>query len=379
MNFSYTVAPAGQSTRDSGDPLGLRAVATRIARDLVPGLTQTTTMTSGYSLLCLGLQVAHSLNSVGRAISADDAFLRFETWWVLAQVGAGCDTRLPGTRRARQVLEAMVRSGSVDLDVSRLLRHQLSTGLWGSYRRSAEHFGLILRHGGGRGTKPTVFRLAGPGCGDDLAAAARMAITGGGAVQLAARLREGVVDTERISGICVGDAPTARELKILTACIQAVDKTAGSPLRNLHRSYERAGNHLSLSTPHMAELTPLQRRALRAARELRSILTEIEPDFRAYITEGAKIEVTKKWLRDRDLSLFNEWDLLADMERLRRHCLDLGVTRGIREHHAAVCERRGSTPWERGDTDDVKRPEAFDEPRFALPSAKALFDEGVSP
>jgi len=129
----------------------------------------------------------------------------------------------------------------------------------------------------------------------------------------------------------------------------------------------------------MAELTPLQRRALRAARELRSILTEIEPDFRAYITEGAKIEVTKKWLRDRDLSLFNEWDLLADMERLRRHCLDLGVTRGIREHHAAVCERRGSTPWERGDTDDVKRPEAFDEPRFALPSAKALFDEGVSP
>ena len=130
MNFSYTVAPSGQSTRDSGDPLGLRAVATRIARDLVPGLTQTTTMTRSYSLLCLGLQVAHSLNSVGRAISADDAFLRFETWWVLAQVGAGCDTRLPGTRRARQVLEAMVRSGSVDLDVSRLLRHQLSTGLW---------------------------------------------------------------------------------------------------------------------------------------------------------------------------------------------------------------------------------------------------------
>ena len=41
--------------RETGDPLGFREAANQIARILVPGLTQRTRMTRGFTLLVLGL------------------------------------------------------------------------------------------------------------------------------------------------------------------------------------------------------------------------------------------------------------------------------------------------------------------------------------
>lgn len=76
-------APDLSVTRDGGDPLGLRAYANRLARELCPGLTQTTRRTRGFSLLTLGLQFA--LQSEDED-SANDCFLRFERLFVVAQV-----------------------------------------------------------------------------------------------------------------------------------------------------------------------------------------------------------------------------------------------------------------------------------------------------
>jgi hypothetical protein len=62
--------------RDTADPLGFRAAAVRVARRLVPALTQSSFRARGFSLVCFGLDAGRRPPTLlDRAI--DDAFLRF--------------------------------------------------------------------------------------------------------------------------------------------------------------------------------------------------------------------------------------------------------------------------------------------------------------
>ena len=90
-------------SRDSGDPLGFRAYANRLARELVPGLTKANQLTRGFSVLCLGLQIAQSTGASEAEVR--DRFLRFERLWVASEVRSlGDDAVFPGKRRAAQLL-----------------------------------------------------------------------------------------------------------------------------------------------------------------------------------------------------------------------------------------------------------------------------------
>lgn len=84
------------STRDGGDPLGFRSYANRLARELVPMLTQSTFQTRGFSLLCLGVEVAAKTQSEA---DAQRAFQHTERLWAAASVfHQGDDAPVAGKR-----------------------------------------------------------------------------------------------------------------------------------------------------------------------------------------------------------------------------------------------------------------------------------------
>jgi hypothetical protein len=85
FTFGWTCADLeAVVTRHSGDPLGLRAWANRVARDLTPGVTDVMNRVQGYAVFCAGLLIADDAAS-DKLISANEAFLRFEALWVHAQ------------------------------------------------------------------------------------------------------------------------------------------------------------------------------------------------------------------------------------------------------------------------------------------------------
>src|SRR5664279_2159822 len=86
FTFGWTCADReAVVTRHSGDPLGLRAWANRVARDLTPGVTDVTNRVQGYAVFCAGLLIAADAVP-HRVIAANEAFLRFEALWVHAQI-----------------------------------------------------------------------------------------------------------------------------------------------------------------------------------------------------------------------------------------------------------------------------------------------------
>ena len=147
LTFGWTCADReAVVTRHSGDPLGLRAWANRVARDLTPGVTDITNRVQGYAVFCAGSPHRRRCRP-HKVIAANEAFLRFEALWVHAQTrhrlaGAAID-RCPGSRAAQrmQTQSPVARS-------ARLLTQQLSSGVFGAYRRSAIRFGLAYLRGG---------------------------------------------------------------------------------------------------------------------------------------------------------------------------------------------------------------------------------------
>ena len=149
VTVTYSVVPEDlvSSDRESADPLGFRSVANSIARDLVPGLTNSTWLPRGYSLVCLGVDFAQAGDTPARR---NDRYLRFERLFVLAaQLKNGDEHPYPGKRVAARLLGQPGERAPLD---RALLSRELAGGMWSTYRRSAINLGLLRQVG--RGAKP---------------------------------------------------------------------------------------------------------------------------------------------------------------------------------------------------------------------------------
>lgn len=384
MKFALSVPPSEPRTRDSGDPLGFRSIVERMARDIAPGLTQSTSLTRGFSMSCLGLRVAKDLSHSRKAkVEVDAGFLRFETWVVLCLTQHDQRCRLPGKQRAKQYLAAAghVRGFRVDLDQQRLLRNQLATGLWGLYRRSAMTHGLLTRQPGPRHSRPSAHALTtyGRGSGEALAQAARETLTDSGSWQIGPLLRYGTVTDADLKQLPYGDEPSDDEVLQLGLALGRSDALRGAPLGRLHDSFDRANGELSLRSVHVSMLTPAQAAAVRAARLLRPIMREFETSLRAVITEEQPKKVSSSSLSLLSKGLFSSWDPGAYIPMLVAHCESNGVIDGLVAHHRSLYEQRGSTPWEIGDSDPSKLVERYRDPDIGLSAPANLFREGVIP
>jgi hypothetical protein len=353
--------------RDAADPLGFRAVANRAARRISPGLTQSTTSIRSFGLLLIGLDLASN------AGNPDEAFQRFERMWVLATEAAANDgedvTSYPGSQRAKQILNA----GEDKVNLTRpLLTRQLSSGLWGAYRRSAERFELITRVDGTprRGTRPASYQLT--ASGQDVQRVAKSAIVTG-KPHLQSWIRKGHCPRRLLDEFNPSVGCKPEEAQALSAPVQRVDERDGRPLGRLRNHFARQ-NGLSLRKLALKDLTVDQQQAVRIARAVDLLVERIEDPFRRWISGDSSS-------RDAELraaAALPEWDTLLDLgelgvEQLR---LELQANAGVdtlQRYHERLCELRGAPHWERPDpSKDFGEP-----PDFGLSAPRRLFEDGL--
>ena len=122
-------------------------------------------MTRGFGLLCLALSLTNQY------LDADELVVRFERFHVLAQVNEfGNGATWPGKLRAIRLIDEAANTDRVKLDEP-ILDNQLSSGLWGAYRRPARLFGLTRPVGNRVDGRPSSTMLT--QLGRDLASATR--------------------------------------------------------------------------------------------------------------------------------------------------------------------------------------------------------------
>ena len=111
--------------QESGDPLGLRSWANRVAQQLVPGLRNGTDRVQGFGLICAALALADRAGFLD--LGPDETFLRLERAWVLSQAAHRRSDEgvspWPGNRQAQQFLN----DKTADLGAP-LLSRQLQMG-----------------------------------------------------------------------------------------------------------------------------------------------------------------------------------------------------------------------------------------------------------
>lgn len=364
-------APNLLLTRDGGDPLGFRAYANRLARELCPGLTQSTRSTRCFSLLTLGVHIANKFEEAER----NERFLRFERLWVAAQVARfGDKTTFSGKRRAGRIVESARQTGKLQLDVP-ILTAQLSMGIWGTYRRSAALFGLILAKGRG-GPRHAKLTAKGRELADLLCQQVAPK------VQFKTYLAkpaapESLLDV--IDPLGTGTQPSEEECSLLTERMERFDRRHEHALGRLRSCFDQQGGDLDLDELDAERLSPHQRPALQAARGLKRLLLEIEKPYRTWVT-GASEEV------DIDSSIWahEAWDIARRRGEIEvTHLRDRITNRQqdpmaqLHAHHEWLTELRGGIVWKQGDEDPTKA--AFTMPDFGLSAPAQLFAEGVNP
>lgn len=361
-------------TRDTADPLGFRGWANQLARDLVPGLTQVTFRTRGYSLLCKGLLLAQSVAERKQADPVD-AFLRFERLWVGAQRAVhGEHARWAGVRMASVLLS----EDSYRLDKA-LTSQQLYSGLWGAYRRSATALGLIQPIGHRSG--PAAYKLT--TLGSELASAVTKAAFVE-KVRLADHILKESLQVDVLKSLIAqeppGNQPSAREVEILSKAMMVADEAQDNALRRLRRSYDqRNRRRLELDALVQAEeLSAVQHRAATAARDLRELMLAVEEPYRRWVTGSPVDPIPRAIWRHVGWETVHRWPVpeLVSLHALMRSLPEgMAAFEAIQQHHARLMEQRGAEPWER----DIETPtrSAYQAPDFCLPSASQLFAEGV--
>jgi hypothetical protein len=350
--------------RDGADPLGFRAAANRAARRIAPGLTQSTSSIRAFGLVLVGLDLAMGSRN------PDETFQRFERLWVLASeatraAGVAVD-RFPGSQRAQRMLNGS--TGTLDL-ARPVLSSQLSTGLWGAYRRAAVHFELIQRQGSN--TRPSAHKLTAAGHRVRLATWAEIRF---GQPQLSHWLKVGVIGRDRpVEWLQPGIGCSAREAAALSAEIRRVDGDAGGPLGRLREHFEHTGG-LALSRLRLSSLTDDQSDAVRTARAIDRLMDEIEAPFRSWVA-GGKAAPPPHW---REVASHPDWNVVLcagehDLAHLQQALADRPHVESVRSHHRWLCEQRGARPWEPNDQDK----EHLEPADFGLSAPRLLFSDGL--
>jgi hypothetical protein len=373
LNVAWTDAlePDDVRTRDGGDPLGFRAYANRLAREIVPGLTQATAMTRGFGLLCLALDVAMSQNPINEA-AVRERFLRVERIWVAAEaLRTNGEGWFPGKRRAWRLVQG-VAEYPVNLPI---LDEQLSSGIWGAYRRSSSAFGLIYGAGG------RVVRLSETvltPSGHQLANALRT--NAGGHVQLGHWATESnrTVPVSTLGLVEAEPGPTEQETALLSHGMASYDARHEQALSHLRVAYEQQ-DELDLKTIDLAVLSGRQRRAVEVARSLVAVIEAVEKPFRHWVATGKRSQIPKSvwsaeiWKAakvDGETALMHLHDLAVDAPAAKALDIVLG-------HHRWLARERGAPQWAPGDGREAAL--VNEAPTFTLRAAKSLFDEGVAP
>lgn len=400
MRISYSVPPEdlwGQ-VRDNGDPLGFRSVATAIARDLVPGLTQSTNVGRGFSLVCLGLHFARVPRNNGNVNSPNKVnkrYLRFERLMVLAareRDPSPSGFPFPGVRSADRLLQR----DPVSLEKP-LLTNELGSGLWGAYRRAAIEFGLIeLRQNvqSRRSTKPADHRLT--KSGTDLVKRASDRILEGHHVR--PTLDGGFATRNYLKHLNVTGTCSPKERTVLRRALGSFDKKQGGAHRRLATSYAEQGT-LDLSSLKVEGWPDSHRRAAEAARAVTRLIDTYEKVIR--LAAIGQDEQTHKIafvpVPAADWDLIGRWDrvgltrlrdLIAPPDANGQKTMHTSGGPSAAVSHATVLDRlfdfhqmlaaeRGGLPWERGQ-EPIGR-SVYNPPDFALSSAESLYAEGITP
>lgn len=365
VTISYSVVPDDliPGTRDGGDPLGFRAVANLIARDLVPGLTQSTDVARALSLLCVGLHYGHA----GPAgTSVDETYKRFERLWVLStqcRTPRGAD--FSGVRAARRLLT----HHDTDLPLTTpLLQNELGAGMWGAYRRLALSLNLIEQTRSG--TRPAQHRLT--ESGRQLAAAARKKINNGR--HIGPRLTGGSAPLDLLRGLRATTKCSPAETQIISRQLGQYDRRVDGAHSRLHAAYVAAGV-LSLDTMHTAPWPPGHRAAAVAARAITTLIDNYERSFRIAAVEGAAQDPAP--LSDATWAAIGHWDAVG-IGRLRPAlATSKDPIAQLFSHHEDLSRLRHSIAWERGQTAEDRL--HFRPPDFALSSAASLYAQKVRP
>lgn len=360
--------------RDTADPLGFRGWANQLARDIVPGLTQVTWRTRGYSLLCKGLQLVQTL-APRREVEPVEAFLRFERLWVGAQRAVhGKGARWAGVRMA----DVLLADDAYRLDKP-LTSQQLSSGIWGGYRRSATAFGLIRPSGSRSG--PSGYKLT--KLGSEMASAITMA-----AFSEKVRLAQHTVKKSLpvavlrslISRQSPGEQPSSLEVELLSRAMLVTDRSQDNALQCLRAVFDRRKRRpLELVTlAKEKELSEVQRRAAIAASELLSLMLAIEAPYRLWVTGSSVKPIPQTIWRHPGWETIRRWpvpELVSLHDNICSPPKGATVFETIHQHHERLMESRGAEPWER-DIDTPARRD-YQAPDFCLQSASLLFAEGV--
>lgn len=379
--WTMPIPAVGTTSRDGGDPLGFRACANRLARQLVPGLTQTTSLARGFSVLCLGLKIARSQNqSSGDEARVRDSFLRFERLWVAAHCHRdGSDSVFPGKRTALSLLEdaelAIIEGYPLGKPI---LTSQLSSGTWGAYRRSAAMFGLL------QGADAARVQLANTKLtprGEKLATALRAAAFPHS--YPSTWLTYPAVDISALGDIEAAASPpggkSSKEIRLLTEGIEEYDAFHDRALGRLRAEFDHLGGGLPLTKIRLTQLAPAQGSALRLAVHLVEAIEEVEYPFRAWVAEegtspdfAASVGSLKLW----SLLPPNETDLLRLGKALVSASKDQ-LPQVVLRHHRQLADARGAPRWEPNSGSAAAKTREL--PDFTLRSAASLFREGVAP
>jgi hypothetical protein len=384
VDFVWTESSESMGqARDTADPLGFRAAAVRVARRLVPALTQRSFRTRGFALACFGLDASCRPPWLADEGERDVTFLRFEHLVVYAQCGHYPEGTFPdhvryaGTRRAYARLR-----GATELDLNRslFLNDDLSGGLWGAYRRPALQLGL-LRPWSNHSSNPAFTELTALGL--ELAKAIENS-----AVQFPTKTRKLVrnrtlwTTPEDAAELIVSDTgtPTGHELDVLSRTLgvydtRSAEKGKGRPFASLRKAFDDNGGNLALDSLDRSALTEGQAQALDDAQALVALMDAVEKPYRLWVN-GERVDFPQSVAQHPGWAIVR---LMGEPE-LSRLAMDLNAEPtldAVHRHQKLLATDRGREPWE-SDEPRLGREEML-LPDFTLGSMARLFGEGISP
>jgi hypothetical protein len=359
--------------RESGDPLGLRSWANRVAQQLVPGLRNGTDRVQGFGLICAALALADRAGFLD--LGTDETFLRLERAWVLSQAAHRRSNEgvspWPGNRQAQQFLN----DKTADLGAP-LLSRQLQMGTWGMYRRAGGALGLIqpASRSRSRVTAPHEARLTAAGriVGQEwidynVPSAARSA--------LSRRLKATEVPITKVVDLFNPDLPPNDEVAdALTAALE-LHGVEDAELRALRAVWDAAGDLGVRSLKKYRHcLTPDQALVLPQAAAVQSLCRRLELPFRRYLRHGPTAAAPGEGLLTSSV-----WKAVPrgedDVRRLHTALLQSPKTwLGVHRRALELAQSRGHDLSEPGSA-----PKGYDRapgPALSLKAAEALFSQG---
>lgn len=348
--------------RDTADPLGFRAVANRVAADLVPVVTQSIGSVRGFSLLCLGLYPRTS-----HPVDKNEKFLRVERLYMAASVQPVAESKGVPQFNGVRVGRELIRSNKCFLDRP-ILSRQMSSGIWGSYSRAARELGLIKQGSRPKGTHIT-------NTGIELAEVLR-GFSIEGQTQPLGKPKQGLKHGVQ-TWITAGQLEKiARRLKPVTSRELELVSTAFSSLERSEHLYRLMKQKRRLATFDLdaTKLTEQQESAWHAALALHKLMKRVEEPYRKWVVgESNKFSSSKpaKQLWKQCYA----WDTDHSLRRLQERFSSKNTADSLHEWHQQLMAERGSSSWQQGVPDEGRAD--FDLPDFRLGALHQLFEEGL--